>query len=367
MFRIKCTIGSFSRLFRFWRRFCYSFPCQDVSTAGLQRGLQEDSGTRSSLLWECRKAIRIKRPKYLLLENVKGLVSKKNMPFLQKWLIELEEYGYANYVKVLNAKDYGVPQNRERVFVVSVMGNEPYQFMKPFELDRRLKDVLEHNVDDRYYLSDKTIKTFLRRNEQNKAKGNGFCFKPTDGNCVASSITTNAGSRDCDNYIIEPNVLTPKRTDYGKQMRKVYESGEISESRHNMISMEPRTDGISNTITTVQKDNLPVEPKIYQLPRGYNKGNILENCPAITTSSFECNNLVIYLISNRIRKLTEREVFRLMGVADTDIDKIQSAGISKTQQYKMAGNSIVVDVLFHIFRKLFVDREPKIRQMTIFD
>ena len=94
--------------------FTYSFPCTDISIAGVQKGFAEDSGTRSSLLWECRKAIIAKRPKYLLLENVKALVQKKNLPEFNKWLTELESYGYTNYWKVLNAKDYGVPQNRKK-------------------------------------------------------------------------------------------------------------------------------------------------------------------------------------------------------------------------------------------------------------
>lgn len=311
--------------------FTYSFPCTDISSAGQQKGLQEGSGTRSSLLWECRKAIEEKKPKYLLMENVKALITEKFMPFLIQWERWLTEQGYSNFTKVLNAKDFGVPQNRERVFMVSILGEQTYHFPKPFELKLRLKDVLEQNVDDKYYLSQKVINTFGRRNKRNAEKGNGFKFEPTDGNVIAASVLTNAGSRDCDNYIIEPNVLTPKRAEFGKQMRKSYESGEYKDSRHNMTQMKPRTDGICNTLTSVQKDNL----------------------------LFEANNY-------RIRKLTERECFRLMGVSEADIDKIQKSGVSKTQQYKMAGNSIVVDVLYHIFRKLFVEKENENEQLTLF-
>lgn len=132
--------------------------CQDWSAAGLQKGGEEGSGTRSSLLWECRKAIVAKKPKYLLLENVKALTSKKFMPYLQKWIDELESYGYVSKWQVLNSKDYGVPQNRERVFLVSILRTEDepnpvYHFPKPFPLTRRLKDVLESNVPESYYLS----------------------------------------------------------------------------------------------------------------------------------------------------------------------------------------------------------------------
>lgn len=134
--------------------FTYSFPCTDISNAGLQKGLAEGSGTRSSLLWECARAIELKRPKYLLMENVKALVSDKFMPDFKKWAKYLENLGYSNHYQVLNAKDYGVPQNRERVFMVSILGEAIYYFPKPFKLDRRLKHVLETDVDESYYLSD---------------------------------------------------------------------------------------------------------------------------------------------------------------------------------------------------------------------
>ena len=151
--------------------------CQDWSNAGLQRGGQEGSGTRSSLLWECRKAIIAKKPKYLLLENVKALVSKKFMPYFNKWCYELEEYGYYNYWRVMNAKDYGVPQNRERVFLLSIrkdVDNSDFIFPKEFELTTCLKDVLEEAVDEKYYLSEKSIEGFLAHNENHEKKGTGF-------------------------------------------------------------------------------------------------------------------------------------------------------------------------------------------------
>lgn len=155
--------------------FTYSFPCTDISNAGLQKGLEEGSGTRSGLLWECRKAIEVKKPKYLLMENVKALVGKKFKPEFERWLAELEDYGYVSYYQVLNAKDYGVPQNRERVFCISILGeHEPYIFPQPFELDQRLKDVLEPTVDDKFVLSDKSIEGFLNHNDNHEKKQTGF-------------------------------------------------------------------------------------------------------------------------------------------------------------------------------------------------
>lgn len=183
--------------------FTYSSPCQDFSNAGLQRGGEEGSGTRSSLLWECRRAIIAKRPKYLLLENVAALVSKKFLPLFNKWQAELESYGYSNFAQVLNAKDYGIPQNRERIFLVSILGNEMYSFPKPFPLELRLKDMLEKEVDEKYYLSDKTIQSFTQHCERKQAEGCGFKFEPTDGGGYAKCLSTLAGSRQTDNFIYE--------------------------------------------------------------------------------------------------------------------------------------------------------------------
>lgn len=164
--------------------FTYSRPCQDFSNAGLQKGGTEGSGTRSSLLWECRRAIVAKRPKYLLLENVAALVSQKFLPLFNKWQSELASYGYSNFAEVLNAKDFGVLQNRERVFLVSILGGSSFHFPKPFKLEKRLKDVLEENVDEKYYLSDKMIQCFETRTQIAKEKGNGFRFSPTHrGGC----------------------------------------------------------------------------------------------------------------------------------------------------------------------------------------
>lgn len=144
--------------------FTYSFPCQDISVAGYQCGLNEDSGTRSSLLWECCKIIETKRPKYLMMENVKNLVGKNHKDNFLKFLDYLESLGYKNSWAVLNAKDYGVPQNRERVFCISELESKrDFVFPEPTELKFKLNDILEKDVDERYYLNngqvmDKPIK-----------------------------------------------------------------------------------------------------------------------------------------------------------------------------------------------------------------
>lgn len=152
--------------------FTYSFPCTDISGAGQQKGLEEGSNTRSSLLWECRKAIDAKKPKYLLMENVKALTQKKFLPYLKKWQKELEDYGYENFTQVLNACDYGVPQNRERVFMVSIRKDVSfdYKFPQKMELKKKLVDVLEDDVDDKYYLSDEAVAKYREKTNDREIK-----------------------------------------------------------------------------------------------------------------------------------------------------------------------------------------------------
>lgn len=183
----------------------YSSPCQDFSIAGLQKGGTEGSGTRSSLLWECRKAIRAKKPKYLLLENVKALVSKKFKPLFLQWLGELEGFGYANYWQVLNATDYGVPQNRERVFCLSIRKDaaEPfpyYRFPRPVPLTRCVQDLLQDEVHEKYYLSQKLIDYYMRTTADTRHNRK---FEPTNGEGSAKCITTREGGRVENNYLID--------------------------------------------------------------------------------------------------------------------------------------------------------------------
>lgn len=147
-------VGDFDLLF-------YSTPCTDFSNAGKQAGGEEGSGTRSSILWYTRNAIIAKKPKYLIMENVKALVSGKFRPLFLKWCDELTGYGYTNFAQVLNAKDNGIPQNRERVFLVSILGDAWFSFPYPKELKLRLKDMLEDKVDEKYYLAQDKVDQFI--------------------------------------------------------------------------------------------------------------------------------------------------------------------------------------------------------------
>ena len=148
----------------------YSTPCTDFSNAGKQAGGEEGSGTRSSILWFTRNAIIEKRPKYLVMENVKALTSEKFRPLFLRWCDELTGYGYTNFSQVLNAKDYGIPQNRERIFVVSILGDAWFTFPQPRELKLRLKDLLEDKVDEKYYLPQEKVNQFIEGLDDEKLK-----------------------------------------------------------------------------------------------------------------------------------------------------------------------------------------------------
>lgn len=324
----------------------YSFPCQDLSVAGHQTGISKD--TRSGLLLEVKRLLLKAKengtlPKYLLLENVKNLVGKKFIKDFESWLSFLNNLGYYSNWEVLNAKDYGIPQNRERVFVVSSLENIHYNFPKQVELKSKMKDLLEEKVDDKYYLSEKYLKCFSdMKNRNGFTRGERFNPRKLEECNTAFAITTRAGARATDNYIIQLGNLKNTESFGGNpQTGRVYSP-----------------DGISPCLNTMQGGGL--EPKILQKAHGFNKGGIKENIvPALTKSSWQENN---FLSDNmRIRKLTPLECWRLMGFRDMDYYAAKSVGISDAQLYKQAGNSIVVTVLEAIFRNLFLKKHKKKR------
>lgn len=374
----------------------YSFPCQDISSAGKQRGFSEGSGSRSSLLWECARAIEAKHPKYLLMENVKALTQKKFADDFRKWREWLIGMGYKNYFAVLNAKDYGVPQNRERVFMVSFLGShQPYNFPKPFKLERRLKHVLEHDVEEKYWLKPKQIEAIIKHNERKQSEGCGFKTNFQTGEGISGAIKTKEGSREYDTYVKVPTYgnsrlnsmiadgkIDPEKTlwiDCYNQRVDSEVAGTIltrvNATNHYLVS-DPKViqvgnliqesnyknthrgrvysvEGIAPCLNCCEGGNL--EPKILQRAHGFNPGGLHDISPTITTSKWQDNNFAV--VEYWIRKLTPRECFRLMDVPEADIDKLLSAGISNSQLYKLAGNSIVVACLYHIFRKMFIQAE----------
>lgn len=242
----------------------YSFPCQDISVAGKGAGIKE--GTRSGLLFEVERLLRVASekgtlPKYLLLENVKNLVSKKFKADFDKWLDFLAELGYTNYWKVLNAKDYGIPQNRERVFCVSIRGeHEPFVFPKPKELTIRLRDMIDEAVDERFYLKESTIRSILRSTFNSRRDS----IRPGDGlantllardwrgpQCVQVGEVVGGKwdkMHDISKRVYEPNGIAPTVhcQQGGNTELKIAEDFVLGGLQKHQT---PRTDGISPTLT----------------------------------------------------------------------------------------------------------------------
>lgn len=189
-------------------RYCYimtySFPCQDLSNAGLGKGMEKGSGTRSGLLWEVERLLTETKelPQILLMENVKQVIGQNNIKDFAKWIEFLDGLGYNSKWQVLNAKDFGVPQNRERCFMVSILGGGWLSLPEPMGGQKKLKDVLVDTVEEKYYLKNATIDYFVKHTKESEEKGNGFRFAPTTGGGCGKAITTRAGGRMDDNFII---------------------------------------------------------------------------------------------------------------------------------------------------------------------
>ncbi len=166
----------------------YSFPCQDLSVAGNGAGMSKGSGTRSGLLWEVERLLSeiacgggYALPQILLMENVPQVIGGGAIADFVQWREFLERLGYKNYYRLMNAKDYGIPQNRNRCFMISILGDYYYTFPAARKLQYRLKDYLDRNVEEKYYLSDTTIEMFMEHTARQQEKGNGFKFEPTTG------------------------------------------------------------------------------------------------------------------------------------------------------------------------------------------
>lgn len=185
----------------------YGFPCQDISIAGKQKGFfnADGSSTRSGLFFEALRIIHDTQPRVAVAENVANLMSQSFVDIYHMVVEGLNEAGYNSYVQILNAKDFGIPQNRERVFIVSIRKDidKGFEFPETRPLELRLKDLLEDEVDEKYYLSDAMVEFFTSNSEKQKESGNGFTFAPTGGGGIAKTITTRSGSRMDDNYIKE--------------------------------------------------------------------------------------------------------------------------------------------------------------------
>lgn len=333
-------------------------PCQDYSIAGLQAGGDKGSGTRSSLMYESVRIIEKLRPKYVIWENVKNLLSKKHRHNFDAYLETMEKFGYKNYYQVLDAQNYGVPQHRERVFTVSIRLDVSYcwafEFPEPIPLEKRLKDVLEKEVDEKYYISDAMMNYFMGVNQKPSKfpRKERFLANINRANQdVGNSVTTNAGQRPTDNFVVDDMYKNREPRFYNETSPtlrsertglKVVEPNLKTKLCNDLVKEGVVKGGeiINHSYTTSEQRNT------------LDKYIETKNCvmPTMTTRP----DILGYVENNpvRIRKLTPKECWRLMGFDDASFERAEKVN-SNAQLYKQAGNSIVVNVLMAIFRELF--------------
>lgn len=266
----------------------YSFPCQDLSLAGKTQGMTKGSGTRSGLLWEVERILnecKDNLPQVLLMENVPQVIGSKNIDDFKQWELFLESKGYQNYIDILNGKDYEIPQNRRRCFMVSILGNYSYSFPKKQPLKLKLSDMLEKEVDEKYYLSSKMV-------DYISYKGTGGFTNPDSkiNLDIARPLTTEQNKRaGTTNYICEE---LPANYDLSLRIKnatkKGYETAHVGDGIDISARMEKHRG-------TVQK----------------------ETSQTIKT---QCE---VGVVTNKlqIRKLTPKECWRLMGFEDVDYEK----------------------------------------------
>lgn len=332
-------------------------PCQDFSLAGKQAGGDKDSGTRSSLMYETIRIVEKLKPKYVVWENVKNLLSKKHRHNFDAYLETMTQLGYTNYYQVLNAKDYGIPQNRERVFTISILNNDvvgaamrgrynngkieqhleisdreyanaittvqkdclvceknkQFIFPQKQELKLKLKDMLENKVDEKHYLTDEQVGRIKHSNyNQNKRwiQEKDYC----DTLCARDWKDPKCIEID------KRSVLPSVRANFEREKEQILHSDK------DVYKCQCSSGWCDNQV------GLKISPTL--------RAN---------------NNKTFGLTSDLlIRKLTPKECWRLMGFDDEDFEKAKAVN-SNTQLYKQAGNSIVVNVIEAIYDNLLVD------------
>ncbi len=374
----------------------YGFPCQDISNAGLQKGLFNEDGskTRSGLFFDCLRIIKETQPKIAIAENVKNLTSKRFANQFKIVLDSLTEAGYYNYWTVLNAKNFGIPQNRERVFIVSIrkdLDKGYFNFPEGFPLEKRLKDVLEDEVDEKYFLSEKAL-SFVLNPMRLKKK-----YTAIDGD-VALCLTAKGQQNWTGTFVSVPAVhqignCCPTKTRDNPNQGRIYDIDGLAPAlncmeggnRQPFVLVKEATK--KGYVEAVEGDSINLEHPNSKTRRG----RVGKQCAQTLTTS--CNQAVAVAMRGRygedgkvhqtlevsdreyanaittvekdsmvglkediellrIRKLTPKECFRLMGFSDEDFHKAEAVN-SNSQLYKQAGNSIVVDVLEHILQSIF--------------
>ena len=361
--------------------------------------MSKGTSTRSGLLWEVERLLGEMKelPQILLMENVPDVVSDKNIKDFAEWIAFLDSIGYRSKYEILNAKNYGIPQNRERCFMVSWLGDYYYEFPEPIPLEKRLKDVCEPIVDESYYLKDNVVQSLILHKERNQQKGNGFGWNPVTENDIAHALVTSAQKSSCNYFISRADGIYTQATplfqrgplkDVSRMLKaEQHDAGVVIYENPNIIefaNIYPKIkgynrmngvicdiDGVSQTIRANSGGHNEVKIAVI---RGRNPENPSDRTVGIETQQRleiggDCSNTlatvqkdnVVIEPSIRVRKLTPREYFRLMGFSDEDFDKAASVN-SNSRLYKQAGNSIVVNVLTAIFGQMIDGKEDVYKQ-----
>ena len=371
----------------------YGFPCQDISICGKQKGLFNEDGTktRSGLFFEALRIIEETQPRVAIAENVKNLVGKKFDEQFQVVLASLEAAGYNNYWMVLNAKDFGVPQNRERVFIVSIrkdVDTGAFNFPEGFPLELRLKDILEDEVEEKYYLSNDQMNSIIHWKAQQKpfekvlgnrsisptltARGAGENHSGMIIYSLANEDTCNLQAEMESKFGIDKSKNAPQKIDVANCITAREDRGVSNRKAEGTAIVEPIVyDGFNQRVRADQscvgtltqncgadlkRNGMGIiEAKINVVgnysPSGHDASRIV-SADGLAPTVKENHGPVTATVHNfRIRKLTPKECFRLMGFDDSDFEKAEAVN-SNTQLYKQAGNSIVVPVIEHIFEAL---------------
>lgn len=370
----------------------YSFPCQDLSLAGKGKGMA-DTSTRSGMLWEVERILKELKetnslPQILLMENVPQVHGTDNVKHFNKWQLALENMGYKNYFQDLIATDYGIPQTRNRCFMISILGDYSYTFPKPIPLQLKLKNLLEKEVDEKYYLSDKMKKYIFSQDDKYKVNLNNLKINRE----VACSKTTREGSSRADTSDYISNEIYATYDEYNNKINGNETIGTIQAGYNvpnhghrliikNKIKIKNNTkkgylkatDGDGIDISSrmehhrgnVQKDKIQTLTTSGGNDRGvcigtyqYSKSDKFMNGKNRLQLEKEVSDTLqttpkegICYNDLRIRKLTPLECFRLMGVKDEDYYKV-AKNQSNSSLYHLAGDSIVVNILCEIFKQL---------------
>ena len=318
----------------------WSTPCQDFSNAGQRAGFSGVKGNLTHITVDLFRQMKSKFD-FLLFENVPAIMDKEFIAGFNKLMFELQKIGYYNKNFKMNAKNYGIPQNRNRVFVASSSNKEFYfDIPKPFPLEIKLKDLLEDEVDEKYFLSEKMKNFLLNHKERHDEKGNGFGFKLADVTKVATTITTAPGSRATDTFI-EIKEATQKGYAEASDGDGVILDNPMSKTKRGRVQKE-----LSPTLMT--SENVGVVCINWQQSEKFKNKPMIDMAATLSTQN---NQAVIEGLT--IRKLTPLECARLMDFDDKDYYLLKQMGFADSVIYKLCGNGIVVKVLQYINRNIF--------------